>query len=147
MQGGVIAGYPVVGIRATLVYGSWHEVDSSEIAFKIAGSLALKEGVQRGNPILLEPTMSIEVVVPDEYTGAIVGDLSARRAMIEGMEPRPGGSSAIKATVPLGEMFGYATDLRNKSQGRGAFTMEFKKYSPVPASVAEELIKGRPAVR
>ncbi len=142
MQAGVLAGYPVVGIRATLVHGSWHEVDSSEVAFKVAGSLALKEGVQRGGPVLLEPIMRIEVVVPDEYTGTVIGNLSARRAMIEGMEPRPGGSSSIKAMVPLGEMFGYATDLRNMSQGRGAFTMEFDKYSPAPGSITEEVIKG-----
>ncbi len=142
MQGGVLAGYPVVGIRATLVDGSWHEVDSSEIAFKIAGSLALKDGVQRGAPVLLEPVMRVEVVVPDDYTGAVVGDLSARRGMIEGMEPRAGGSSSIKAHVPLGEMFGYATDLRNMSQGRGSFTMEFDRYSPAPQHIAEEVIKG-----
>lgn len=142
MQGGVLAGYPVVGIRATLVDGSWHEVDSSEIAFKIAGSLALKEGVQRGGPVLLEPMMRIEVVVPDEYTGTVVGNLSSRRALIEGMEPRPGGASSIKAIVPLGEMFGYATDLRNMSQGRGNFTMEFERYSPAPQFIADEVIKG-----
>jgi elongation factor G len=142
MQAGVLAGYPVVGIRATLVDGSWHEVDSSEIAFKIAGSLALKEGVQRGGPVLLEPMMRVEVVVPDEYTGTIVGNLSSRRALIEGMEPRPGGTSSIKAVVPLGEMFGYATDLRNMSQGRGNFTMEFERYSPAPQSIADEVIKG-----
>jgi elongation factor G len=147
MQAGVLAGYPVVGIRATLVDGSWHEVDSSEIAFKIAGSLALKEGVQRGNPVLLEPVMRIEVVVPDEYTGAIVGDLSARRGMIEGMEPRAGGASSIKALVPLGEMFGYATELRNMSQGRGNFTMEFERYSPAPQYIAEEVIKGHHTTR
>ncbi len=142
MQAGVLAGYPVVGIRATLVDGSWHEVDSSEIAFKIAGSLALKEGVQRGGPVLLEPMMRVEVVVPDEYTGTIVGNLSSRRALIEGMEPRPGGATSIKAVVPLGEMFGYATDLRNMSQGRGNFTMEFERYSPAPQSIADDVIKG-----
>ncbi len=147
MQAGVLAGYPVVGIRATLVDGSWHEVDSSEIAFKIAGSLALKDGVQRGSPVLLEPMMRIEVVVPDEYTGTIVGNLSSRRALIEGMEPRVGGSSSIKAIVPLGEMFGYATDLRNMSQGRGSFTMEFEKYSPAPQFIADEVIKGHRTTR
>jgi elongation factor G len=144
MQGGVLAGYPVVGIRATLVDGSYHEVDSSEIAFKIAGSLALKEGVQRGAPVLLEPMMRIEVVVPDDYTGTIVGNLSSRRAMIEGMEPRGGGTSSVKAIVPLGEMFGYTTDLRNMTQGRGSFTMEFDRYSPAPQFIAEEIIKGKP---
>ena len=147
MQGGVLAGYPVVGIRATLVDGSWHEVDSSEIAFKIAGSLALKEGVQRGNPVLLEPMMRIEVVVPDEYTGAVVGNLSSRRALIEGMEPRTGAASSVKAIVPLGEMFGYATDLRGMTQGRGTFTMEFERYSPAPQFIADEIIKGHHAGR
>jgi len=142
LQGGVLAGYPVVGIKASLVDGAFHEVDSSEMAFKIAGSMALKEAVLRGNPVLLEPMMKVEVVVPDDYTGSVVGDLSSRRALIEGMEPRAGGSSSIKAIVPLGEMFGYATDLRNMSQGRGAFTMEFDRYSPAPNSIAEEIIKG-----
>src|SRR5258708_4908868 len=142
MQGGVLAGYPVVGIRARLVHGSFHEVDSSERAFKIAGSMALKEGVQRGGPVLLEPIMRIEVVVPDDYTGGVVGDLSSRRALIEGMEPRPGAVSSIKATVPLGSMFGYATDLRSMSQGRGSFTMEFERYSAAPQFIADEVIKG-----
>ncbi|MCQ3932832.1 MAG: elongation factor G [Chloroflexi bacterium] len=142
MSGGVIAGYPVVGIRARLVDGASHEVDSSEIAFKIAGSMCLKEGVQKGGPILLEPMMKIEVVSPDEYTGDIIGNLSARRAIIQGMEPRGDGASSIKASVPLAEMFGYATDLRNMTQGRGSFSMEFEKYNPVPNSVADEIIKG-----
>lgn len=142
MSGGVIAGYPVVGIRARLIDGSSHEVDSSEMAFKIAGSMCLKEGVQKGGPILLEPMMKIEVVSPDEYSGDIIGNLSARRAMIQGMEPRGEGASSIKASVPLAEMFGYATDLRNMTQGRGSFSMEFEKYNPVPNSVADEIIKG-----
>jgi elongation factor G len=143
MQGGVIAGYPVVGLKVRLVDGAFHEVDSSEMAFHIAGSMALKEAVQRGGPVILEPMMRVEVVVPDDYTGAVVGNLSSRRALIEGMEPRSGGSSSIRAIVPLGEMFGYATDLRNMSQGRGSFTMEFYKYNPAPTSIAEEVIKGR----
>ncbi len=142
MEGGVLAGYPVVGLKAKLVDGAFHEVDSSEMAFKICGSMALKEGVQRGAPVLLEPVMKIEVTVPDEYTGTIVGDLSARRALIEGMDPRSGGT-AIRATVPLGEMFGYATELRNMSQGRGNFTMEFYRYAPAPAHIADEVIKAR----
>ncbi|MFO7321060.1 MAG: elongation factor G [Chloroflexota bacterium] len=141
MAGGVLAGYPVVGIRATLVDGAFHEVDSSEMAFKIAGSMALKEGVQKGKPVLLEPTMRVEVNVPDEYTGTIVGDLSSRRGTIQGMEPRGGGTTAIRANVPLGEMFGYATQLRNMTQGRGSFTMEFEKYSIAPSSIADEVIK------
>jgi len=142
MAGGVLAGYPVVGIKVTLVDGAFHDVDSSEMAFKVAGSMCLKEGVQKSGPVLLEPTMKVEVVVPEDYTGTIVGDLSARRGIISGMEPRGGGSSSIRATVPLGEMFGYATNLRNMTQGRGSFTMEFEKYAIAPQHIAEEVIKG-----
>ncbi len=140
-QGGVLAGYPVVGVKATLVDGAYHEVDSSDIAFKIAGSMCLKEGVQKGKPVLLEPTMRVEVYVPDEYTGTIVGDLSSRRGVIGGMEPRAG-ATAVRANVPLAEMFGYATQVRNMTQGRGSFTMEFEKYSVAPNNIAEEVIKG-----
>jgi len=142
MSGGVLAGYPVTHIKATLVDGSYHEVDSSEIAFKIAGSLALKEGVQRGKPTLLEPVMKVEVVAPDEYTGDLIGDLSARRGNILGMEPRGNGVSSIRASVPLGEMFGYATNIRNQTQGRGSFTMEFEKYAPTPQHIMDEILKG-----
>ena len=142
MQGGVLAGYPVVGVRATLVDGASHDVDSSEIAFKIAGSMCLKEGVHKGKPVLLEPTMKVEVIVPDDYTGSVVGDLSSRRGIVLGMEPRGAGLSAIRANVPLGEMFGYATNLRNLTQGRGNFTMEFDKYAIAPQSIADEVIKG-----
>ncbi len=142
MAGGVLAGYPVVNIKATLVDGAYHEVDSSEIAFKIAGSMCLKEAVMKAGPVLLEPTMRVEVVTPDDYTGGIVGDLSARRGLISGMEPRGAGTTSIRASVPLGEMFGYATQLRNMTQGRGSFTMEFDKYSVAPQSIAEEVIKG-----
>ncbi|MEZ4668317.1 MAG: elongation factor G [Anaerolineae bacterium] len=141
MSGGVLAGYPVVGMKATLVDGAFHEVDSSEMAFKVAGSMCLKEGVQKGGPVLLEPTMKVEVSVPEDYTGTIVGDLSARRGIIVGMEPRGGGSTSIRASVPLGEMFGYATNLRNMTQGRGSFSMEFEKYSIAPNNIAEEVIK------
>jgi elongation factor G len=141
MSGGVLAGYPVTRVKASLVDGSYHEVDSSEIAFKIAGSLALKEGVQRGKPVLLEPTMRVEVVAPDEFTGDIIGDLSARRGSIQGMEQRGDGVSSIKASVPLGEMFGYATNIRNQTQGRGSFTMEFEKYAPTPQTITDEIIK------
>src|SRR5690606_11322594 len=140
-QGGVLAGYPVIGVKATLVGGASHEVDSSEIAFKIAGSMCLKEGVQKAKPVLLEPTMKVEVTVPEEYTGSVVGDLASRRGMVQGMEPRGDGSTSIRSTVPLGEMFGYATTLRNLTQGRGSFTMEFERYSVAPQSVAEEVIK------
>jgi elongation factor G len=137
MTGGVLAGYPVVGIKATLVDGASHEVDSSEIAFKIAGSMCLKEGVQKAGPVILEPSMKVEVVVPDDYTGSVVGDLSSRRGIIQGMEPRGQGATTIMASVPLGEMFGYATNLRNMSQGRGTFTMEFDKYTIAPQSIAD----------
>jgi len=141
MQGGVLAGYPVVGMKAKLVDGAFHDVDSSEMAFKVAGSMCLKEGVQKAGPVLLEPTMKVEVAVPEEYTGTIVGDLSSRRGIIMGMEPRGGGSTSIRATVPLGEMFGYATNLRNMTQGRGSFTMEFDRYATAPNNIADEVIK------
>ncbi len=142
ISGGVIAGYPVVGVRARLVDGATHDVDSSEIAFKIAGSMCLKEGIQKGRPILLEPVMKVDVTSPDDHTGDVVGSLSARRGIIQGMEPRGDGASNTKALVPLGEMFGYATDIRNMTKGRGSFSMEFDKYMPVPQSVADEIIKG-----
>jgi elongation factor G len=142
MSGGVLAGFPVTRIKASLVDGSYHEVDSSDIAFKIAGSLALKDGIQRGHPILLEPVMRVEIVAPDEYTGDVIGDLSARRGNISGMEQRGNGVSSIKAFVPLGEMFGYATNIRNQTQGRGSFTMEFDRYAPTPQSITDEIVKG-----
>ena len=141
LQGGVIAGYPVVGVKVSLIDGAFHEVDSSEMAFKIAGSMAVKDAVQRAKPVLLEPTMKVEVSIPDEYTGTIVGDLSSRRGIIIGMEPRGAGTTSVRANVPLGEMFGYATVVRNLTQGRGTFTMEFEKYSIAPSSIADEVIK------
>jgi elongation factor G len=141
-QGGIIAGYQVIGVKVHLVDGAFHEVDSSEMAFKIAGSMALKEAFQKAKPVILEPTMKVEVVVPEEYTGGVVGDLSARRGLVSGMEPRGGGGTTINANVPLGEMFGYATSLRNMTQGRGSFTMEFEKYTVAPQNIAEEVIKG-----
>ncbi len=142
MQGGVLAGYPVVSIKASLIDGASHEVDSSEIAFTIAGSMCLKEGIQKGGPVILEPSMKVEVVVPDDYTGAVVGDISSRRGIIQGMEPHSEGISVIKAQVPLGEMFGYANDLRNNTQGRGNFSMEFDVYTVAPESIAEEVKSG-----
>ncbi len=142
MQGGVLAGYQVVDMKATLVDGSYHEVDSSEIAFKIAGSMCLKEGVHKAGPVLLEPTMRVEVVAPDDYTGSVVGDLSARRGVVQGLEPRGDGSTSIRASVPLGEMFGYATGLRNLTQGRGNFTMEFDRYAIAPSAIADEVMHG-----
>ncbi len=142
LESGVLAGYPIVDLKATLYDGSFHEVDSSEMAFKIAGSMALKEGVQQGKPILLEPIMRVEVVNPEEYTGDVIGNLSSRRGMIEGMEVRVEGLQAIKARVPLAEMFGYATTLRSMTQGRGTFTMEFDYYAPVSEAIAQTVIKG-----
>jgi elongation factor G len=141
MESGVLAGYPMVDIKVTLVDGSFHEVDSNEMAFKIAASMALKEGSQKAKPVLLEPIMKVEVVVPDDYTGDVIGNLSSRRGQIEGMEPRPGNAQSIKAHVPLGNMFGYATDLRSSTQGRGTFTMEFEHYAEVSQNVAEEIMK------
>ncbi|CAK9047205.1 Elongation factor G (EF-G) [Durusdinium trenchii] len=139
MQNGVIAGYPLIGVKATLHDGSFHEVDSSEMAFKIAGSMALKEGAQNANPVLLEPIMSVEVVTPEEYMGDVVGDLNRRRGMIAGMDENPAGK-IVRADVPLSEMFGYSTDLRSATQGRANYTMEFAKYSEVPDSIAESII-------
>lgn len=139
LQGGILAGYPVIDLRVVLYYGSFHEVDSSEIAFKIAGSMCVKEACRKAKLQLLEPIMFVEAVCPDDFVSAIVGDLNRRRAKIFGMEPR-GGGQAIKAEVPLAEMFGYSTDLRSNSQGRANFTMEFHHYAPVPAHVAEGVI-------
>lgn len=142
MDGGVLAGYPVVRLKANVVDGAMHDVDSSEIAFKVAGSISLKDGIRNGSPVILEPAMKVEAVAPDEYTGSIVGDLSSRRGTIEGMEPRGEGSTTIRAQVPLSEMFGYATNIRNMTQGRGSFTMEFDTYTVAPNSIAEEVIQG-----
>ncbi len=138
---GVLAGYPVVDMKITLFDGSYHEVDSSEMAFKMAASMAFKEGVQRGSPVLLEPIMKVEVVVPDDYLGDVIGQINSRRGSIQGMEIRPGNAQAVRATVPLGEMFGYATELRSATQGRGVFSMEFDHYAPVSQSVAQEIMK------
>lgn len=143
MESGGLAGYPMVDMKVTLVDGSYHEVDSNEMAFKIAASMALKDGAAKAKPVLLEPIMKVEVVVPDEYTGDVIGNLSSRRGQIEGMEPRPGNVQAIKSHVPLANMFGYATDLRSTTQGRGTFTMEFEHYAEVSQSVADEILKGK----
>ena len=140
-ESGVIAGYPVVDVKISLYDGSSHEVDSNEMAFKIAGSMAFKEGMQKGGPVLQEPVMKVEVIAPEEYVGDVLGNLSARRATIEGMEPRAN-AQAIRAMVPLAEMFGYATDLRSMTQGRGVYTMEFHHYQQLPAHLAEEVTKG-----
>lgn len=139
MASGCLAGYPMVDIRARLVDGSFHEVDSSEMAFKIAGSLALKNGAPKGRPVLLEPVMKVEVTVPEEFMGDVIGDLNARRGRIEGMEARAG-AQVIRATVPLSTMFGYATDVRSRTQGRGVYSMQFERYEHVPAQIAEEIV-------
>jgi elongation factor G len=136
---GILAGYPVVDIRITLVDGSYHDVDSSEMAFKIAGSMAFKEAMKRAQPKLLEPTMLVEVTTPEDYLGDVMGNLNSRRGRVEGMEPI-GNAQVIRAMVPLAEMFGYATDLRSMSQGRATFHMEFDHYEEVPQSIAAELI-------
>jgi len=139
-EAGVLAGYPVTDLKVELIDGSYHEVDSNEMAFKVAASLAFKEGVQKGAPVLLEPIMKVEVVAPGDFVGDVIGQLSARRAEIQGMEMRPGNAQAVRAIVPLAEMFGYATELRSATQGRGVFTMEFDHYAPVPAPVTEKIL-------
>jgi elongation factor G len=139
MEAGVLAGYPVVDVRVELVDGSYHDVDSSEMAFKIAGSMAFKEAMQRAKPKLLEPVMSVEVVTPEEYLGDVMGDLNSRRGRIEHLEPR-GNAQAVRARVPLATMFGYATDLRSTTQGRATFTMQFDRYEEAPQSVAGEIV-------
>lgn len=143
MDNGVIAGFPLINVRATLYDGSFHEVDSSEVAFKIAGSMALREGARKARPVLLEPVMSVEVVTPEDYLGDVVADMNRRRGIIDGMDENPLGK-IIRAAIPLGEMFGYSTDLRSATQGRATFTMEFSRYEEVPNNIAE-VIKARSA--
>ncbi len=141
LEGGILAGYPMIDVKVELYDGSYHEVDSSEMAFKIAGSMAIKDGCKKARPCILEPMMKVEIEIPDEYTGAIIGDISRRRGRIEGQEPLGNtGNVIVRATVPLGNMFGYATDLRSNTQGRGTFSMEFLKYEQVPTNVQEEII-------
>ena len=139
MESGILAGYPVVDLRVELVDGSYHDVDSSEMAFKVAGSMAFKTAMQRAKPKLLEPVMAVEVVTPEEYLGDVMGDLNSRRGHIEHLEPR-GNAQAIRARVPLATMFGYATDLRSTTQGRATFTMQFDRYEEVPQSIAGEIV-------
>jgi elongation factor G len=140
MQLGVLAGYPLVGVKATLLDGAYHDVDSSEMAFKIAGSMILKEAVRRADPVLLEPIMAVEVRTPEDYMGEVIGDLNSRRGQINAMEDISG-AKVVKAVVPLSEMFGYVGDLRSKTQGRANYTMQFDSYAEVPKNVAEEIIK------
>src|SRR5947208_6188590 len=140
MESGVLAGYPVVDVKATVVYGSYHEVDSSEIAFKIAGSMAFKEAMAKASPVILEPIMSLEVVTPEAVMGSVISDINRRRGRIVGQEPR-GNTQVIAAVVPLAEMFGYATDIRSRSQGRATFTMQFSHYEPVPKGIGPEALR------
>jgi len=143
LPAGVLAGYPVVDVKATLFFGSYHDVDSNENAFRMAGSMAFKEGMRRASPVLLEPMMAVEVETPEDYAGTVMGDLSSRRGMVQGMDDMVGGGKAIKAEVPLSEMFGYSTSLRSLTQGRATYTMEFKQYAEAPKNVAEAIIAAR----
>ena len=139
MEGGVVAGYPMVDIKVIVYDGSFHEVDSSEAAFKVAGSMAFKAGAEKASPVLLEPYVKVEVTVPEEYMGDVIGDLNSRRGRIDGMEPR-NGVQVINAFVPLSEMFGYSTDLRSKTQGRGNYSMEVSFYDEVPKNIADAVV-------
>ncbi len=143
MKSGVMAGFPAVDLKVNLVFGSYHEVDSSEQAFYVAGSMAIKDAMQKAAPVLLEPIMDVEVVTPEEYLGDVMGDLNGRRGKVQNMETRPGGAQSVRAQVPLSSMFGYATDLRSRTQGRATFTMQFDHYERVPAAIADEIQKSR----
>ena len=143
LPAGVLAGYPVVDVKVTLTFGSYHEVDSNENAFKMAASLGFKDGCRKASPVILEPMMAVEVETPEDYAGSVMGDLSSRRGMVQGMDDIPGGGKIIKAEVPLSEMFGYSTTLRSMSQGRATYTMEFKHYSEAPKNVADAIITAR----
>jgi elongation factor G len=139
LTAGVLAGYPTVDVRVTLTYGSYHDVDSSEMAFKIAGSMAIKKALRAASPVLLEPVMEVTVTVPDDFLGAVTGDLSSRRGRMEGMDQQ-GASHVVRALVPLADMFGYSTDLRSRTQGRATYTMQFHSYNQVPESISKEII-------
>jgi len=143
LPSGILAGYPVVDVKVTLFFGSYHDVDSNENAFKMAGSMAFKDGMRKASPVLLEPMMAVEVETPEDYAGTVMGDLSSRRGMVQGMDDMVGGGKTIKAEVPLAEMFGYATNLRSLTQGRATYTMEFKHYAEAPKNVADEVIAAR----
>ncbi|MDP9188309.1 MAG: elongation factor G, partial [Actinomycetota bacterium] len=142
LTSGVKAGYPMVDVRVELIDGSYHDVDSSEMAFKIAGSMVVKAAARRAKPVLLEPVMAVEVVTPEDFLGEVIGDLSRRRGKVQGQEPR-GNALVVQAFVPLGEMFGYATDLRSSTQGRASYTMQFERYEEVPQSIADEITDER----
>jgi elongation factor G len=141
LKRGILAGYPVLGVDVTLVHGSYHEVDSSEMAFKAAGSLAIQEAIKKCKPVLLEPAMKVEITVPDDYTGAVHGDISSRRGIVGNIMQGEPGYQIIQCEVPLANMFGFSTDLRNKTQGRATYTMEFTRYVEVPHSVSQEIMK------
>lgn len=143
LPAGVVAGYPVVDVKVTLFFGSYHDVDSNENAFRMAASMAFKDGMRKASPVLLEPMMAVEVETPEDYAGTVMGDLSSRRGMVQGMDDIPGGGKIIRAEVPLAEMFGYATNLRSQTQGRATYTMEFKHYAEAPKNVADEVISAR----
>ncbi|WP_269500208.1 elongation factor G [Castellaniella sp. S9] len=143
LPAGVVAGYPVVDVKVTLFFGSYHDVDSNENAFRMAASMAFKDGMRKASPVLLEPMMAVEVETPEDYAGTVMGDLSSRRGMVQGMDDIPGGGKIIKAEVPLAEMFGYSTSLRSQTQGRATYTMEFKQYAEAPRNVADEVIAAR----
>jgi elongation factor G len=143
LPNGVLAGYPVVDVKVTLTFGSYHEVDSNENAFKMAASIGFKDGCRKASPVILEPMMAVEVETPEDYAGNVMGDLSSRRGMVQGMDDMVGGGKVIKAEVPLSEMFGYSTTLRSMSQGRATYTMEFKHYAEAPKNVADAIITAR----
>ena len=143
MTNGILAGYPVVDIRVRLTFGSYHDVDSSQIAFELAGSMAFKDGMRKASPALLEPIMAVEVETPEDYMGDVMGDLNRRRGIVLGMDDDGIGGKKVRAEVPLAEMFGYSTDLRSATQGRATYSMEFKKYAEAPTNVAEQVIAAR----
>jgi elongation factor G len=139
----VLAGFPVVDVKVTLTFGSYHDVDSNENAFRMAGSMAFKEAMRRADPVLLEPMMAVEVETPEDFMGNVMGDLSGRRGIIQGMDDMVGGGKIVRAEVPLSEMFGYSTSLRSLTQGRATYTMEFKHYAEAPKNVAEAIISAK----
>ncbi|MCA3809370.1 MAG: elongation factor G, partial [Burkholderia sp.] len=143
LKSGVLAGFPVVDVKVTLTFGSYHDVDSNENAFRMAGSMAFKEAMRRADPVLLEPMMAVEVETPEDFMGNVMGDLSGRRGIIQGMDDMVGGGKIVRAEVPLSEMFGYSTSLRSLTQGRATYTMEFKHYAEAPKNVAEAIISAK----
>ncbi|EIF79723.1 elongation factor G, partial [Burkholderia pseudomallei 354a] len=143
LKSGVLAGFPVVDVKVHLTFGSYHDVDSNENAFRMAGSMAFKEAMRRANPVVLEPMMAVEVETPEDYMGNVMGDLSGRRGIVQGMEDMVGGGKIVRAEVPLSEMFGYSTSLRSLTQGRATYTMEFKHYAEAPKNVADAIISAK----